>query len=55
MKQRKFIPPPASVDNHGLVVRMPVEKLSDVTGQAIKEGRATLITPSGIRARIIPA
>lgn len=53
MKPRKFIPPPASLHNHGLVVRMPVAKLSDVTKQAIQDGRATMITPSGIRARII--
>lgn len=54
MKQRKFIPPPTSVDNHGLLVRMPLARLSNVTKQAVLDGRATMITPSGIRAHIIP-
>ena len=54
MKPRKFIPPPQSVHDHGLVVRMPLAGLSDVTRQAIVEGRATFIARSGVRARIIP-
>lgn len=53
MKSKKFIPPPPSVDAYNYAVRMPIGKLSNVTREAILEGRATMVMHSGIRAKII--
>lgn len=52
MKQRKFIPPPKSVRNHGLIRTIPLGRLSNVTREAILEGRATFVS-CGIEYKLL--
>lgn len=53
MKKRKLIPPPKSVHNHGLAKAIRVGNLSDVTREAILDGRAVYFS-RGVEYKLIP-
>ena len=51
----RFVIAPKLGDEHNLVKAIPLSGLSKVTAEAVMDGRAVYVAPSGMRAKLIPA